>query len=632
MSRIIHKVLIVAFFMLLAWGVGSCVEPIDPSLRPDAPRLTFWIYVPGSMQQPATKALQGDVSSVSPESQLHDIQVWAFRHGASDDDQILSYVDVSGINWSHSGTTPRSWDDCYELSMSIPQDFLLEADPRIDFYILANWRSVFTNKPGQTKLKDVRDMIYSTGSVNFGVTTLTQSVPQAGLPISTIYKGEDGNGVSLLFLKNAIANGTSLTQNLFHENLKVIELKRTVSKLRFVFSRPDGLDGVSITRVVLNEGLIPDQNWVFEKSSPIVPTETTYGAAATLGSTATPLLTSSAIGSCEDPKTLTCDWFESNTPQGYATTAQGYDNYLRDAINFTTENNVRKPKATEKVIYFRESDKSLIGKIYYKLSDSNDSPEYSADFTMGTLDNTYNNFRRNHYWTVYAYFEDGDLYVKPTVAPWEDTDQLSYTLKMNTNMRLFDSWLYRYDTIDQDYTNWENWAGSHMAVSEGRITETSPTEVTGRPLRSPQIQLVTTGVRDSNVPGSGTFELRVDNSDFEIVRANKNDVGVVSSYDASTNGVLTIPAGDNVYTYFYIVPKVDVTPAEPVAKVTLIYNDPVTGPQKVTFNYGALPGYSDDSSEIWAYYFPADEYNIIGKLKMYYKSYNEPLVPTPVQN
>ncbi len=98
-----------------------------------------------------------------------------------------------------------------------------------------------------------------------------------------------------------------------------------------------------------------------------------------------------------------------------------------------------------------------------------------------------------------------------------------------------------------------------------------------------------------------------------------------------------------MYTYFYIVPKATITstnpPANRVAKVSLVYNDPVLGPVKVTFNYSTLPGYSDDSSEIWAYYFPADDYRIIrdannkpDKLRMYYQDYNNPLVPTPVQN
>ena len=626
MSRTIHHILAIAALALLTLGVGSCVEPLDPSLRPEGPSVSFWIYVPGSMQQPVTKGLPGDVASLSPESTLKDVQVWAFRHGAGDDEAPLSTATVSNIDWKHSGTTPRSWDDCYEMSMPIPEDFLKDSDPRIDFYVLANWRSIFSTKPAsQTTLAAVRDMIYNSVDVRyFGIENPTRTVPGTGLPISTSYKGEDGKGVSLKFLKEAYEAGTKPTQQLFKDNLKVIELKRTVSKLRFVISRPEGVDGVSITKIVVNEQLIPFENWVFENADPILPQPATYGAAALelKGSGTEPLLTAEAIGQCEDPKVFSGEWFETEKPSGYPQTAQGYDTYLREAIDADS------PKATEVVVYLRETDKAIAGTVYYKLSNDADATEYAAPFTMGNLDTKYNNFRRNHYWTVYAYFEvDGKLYVKPTVADWNDIDRLDYTIKMNTNMRLFDSWLYRYDTVDQDYTNWTNWAGSHMVVSDGRVTETSTAEpVAGRPLRSPQIQLVTTGVTGSS------FDLKVDNSDFEIVQAVKNNVGVVTSYVASTGGALNIPAGDNVYTYFYIVPKVGVTPANPVAKVTLIYNDPVVGPQKVTFNYNALPGYSDDSSEIWAYYFPADQYNITGKLKMYYQDYNHPLVPTPAQN
>jgi hypothetical protein len=237
-------------------------------------------------------------------------------------------------------------------------------------------------------------------------------------------------------------------------------------------------------------------------------------------------------------------------------------------------------------------------------------------------------FVRNHsYWFNIVYYADGNLYVWVEVADWIDAPVLNYEMKMNTNMRLFDSWLYRYDTVDQDYTNWSNWAGSHMVVSEGRVTTATVAEpVAGRPTRSPQIQLVTTGVTGS------TFSLTVDNPDFEIIQAVKDNDGKVTAYTPSTNGVLTIPAGDDVYTYFYVVPKAGVTPADPRAIVTLIYNDPVLGPQKVTFNYNSLPGYSDDSSEIWVYYVPAAEYTITGKLRMYFQDYNNPLVPTPVQS
>ncbi len=624
MSRTIHHILAIAAFALLTLGVGSCVEPLDPSLRPEGPSVSFWIYVPGSMQQPVTKGLPGDVASLRPESTLKDVQVWAFRHGAGDDEAPLSTATVSNIDWKHSGTTPRSWDDCYEMSMPIPEDFLKDSDPRIDFYVLANWKSIFGTKPAsQTTLKQVRDMVYDNGVNRFGVENPTKAVPGTGLPISTVYKGEDGKGVSLKFLKEAYEAGTKPTQQLFKDNLKVIELKRTVSKLRFVISRPEGVEGVSITKIVVNEQLIPFQNWVFEKETPILPEPATYGAALELkGSGTAPLLEASGIGQMKDPEVLTSAWFEENKPTGYAQTAQGYNNFLRDSIDAS--------KATEVVTYLRETDKAISGTVYYKLSRDDDAPEYQGTFTMGNLDNGYNNFRRNHFWTVYAYFEvDGNLYVNPTVADWDDATPLEYTLKLNTNMRLFDSWLYRYD-LDGDYTDYTKWATSHMVVSSGRVTEETDVEpIIGRPLRSPQIQLLTTGV--------GSFNLKVDNPDFELIRVNKDNVGVVTDYEASVNGVLNIDAGDDVYTYFYIVPKVDVTPSNREAKVTLIYNDPVTGPQKVTFNYSSLPGYSDDSSEIWAYYFPADEYKIIydagkpDKLRMYYKDYNNPLVPTPVQ-
>ena len=107
----------------------------------------------------------------------------------------------------------------------------------------------------------------------------------------------------------------------------------------------------------------------------------------------------------------------------------------------------------------------------------------------------------------------------------------------------------------------------------------------------------------------------------------------MSSYDTSSS--LVIGAGTNTYTYFYIVPKdgVTFTNENNVAKVSLIYDDPQLGEMKLPFNNKALPGSSDDSSEIWVYYFPAAQYNNSSndKLKMYYQDINNPLVPTENQ-
>ena len=254
------------------------------------------------------------------------------------------------------------------------------------------------------------------------------------------------------------------------------------------------------------------------------------------------------------------------------------------------------------------------------------APIQFCDYEDGKpKDGTAYNIIRNHNYQfqIYSVSDDGELYVKPTVADWIDATPLVYEIDMSTSMRLFDSWLYRYDT-DKDYTNWN---GSHMVVSSGRGEATDTEPVGGRPLHSPQIQLVTT----ASAEGS-SYNLYIDNDQFEIVQANKNDDGVVTSYTTSTDGTLTIPAGENVYTYFYIVPKDGVEPANPVAKVFLYYNDPALGKLEMTYNYSSLPGYSDDSAEIWVYYVSETSYEA-GKIddankfkRMYYQDVNNPLV------
>lgn len=250
---------------------------------------------------------------------------------------------------------------------------------------------------------------------------------------------------------------------------------------------------------------------------------------------------------------------------------------------------------------------------------------------------------RNHYYKFNITEVVGGLYVVPTVADWINAPVIEYDINMSTNIRLFDSWLYRYDK-DNQY-GWDDpekpedvynhWQGSHMVVSSGRQNLTTVAEpIAGRPLHSPQIQLMTTGAVDPDDSDSGTFELFVDNTDFEIVQAVKDGDGKVTEYTTSNNdGILTIPAGEKVYTYFYIVPKEGSTPSNSVAKVFLYYNDPVTGKQEVPYNRSALPGYSDDSSEIWAYFVTPDKYNDEqGYMKMYYQDADNPLVPVPTVN
>ena len=640
--RRVAKSLLAVLMLSGLIALSSCNDNLGPdNPDPNARVLTVRVTVPG---MPATKAAAGDVTGVDPESMIYNVQVWMFNHQAADATDLdgqpavsYGYVNLSE-GWTNTQSRPSGYYDewtnttTYEVPMPIP-GYIMDRDEenmKFDFYVLANGPSIGSSLKRTSTRAELKAAAFGvSGNADyFGVTTPKAdstairainggSASGPGLPISGFFNrprnndgttSTSGTGVDLRFLKK----GISITDAEIKENVPVVQITRAVSKLRFVFAKPIGMDGVTITKIEVDGELIPDQTFVFPRENGtefVLPESATYlEGTANVGS-----LTSADIIGVADPLLLRSDC-ESNGNK--TKTAQEYETFINTTI--------AGKQSTQRLAYLRESDKPITGKIYYRMSAS-DTEDKVATFTMAGLDNT--NFHRNHSWLVYSYFQGGKLFVNPTVADWIDTTDLEYTLKMNTNMRLFDSWLYRYDT-DGDITadNYTDWSTSHMAVSSGRVAASATEPVAGRPLRAPQIQLVTTG--------DGTFELTVDNSDFEIVRANKNTTGTVTSYEASVNGVLTIAAGDDVYTYFYIVPKEGVTPANPEAKVTLIYNDPVLGPQKVTFNYNSLPGYSDDSSEIWAYYLAPTDYKYTAgrTLRMYFQDYNHPLVPTEVQN
>ena len=376
------------------------------------------------------------------------------------------------------------------------------------------------------------------------------------------------------------------------QEIGTVHLLRAVSKVTVKLEAQEGatgnpLRGYSLEKVALSN---------FNKSGYVTPT----GAAT--AETTTELNLDASLHA----------YASAGTDKEFAVASAGDTEltiYLPEYENSTTTPAVLTVYLTKKV-----GDKTI----------SFNAPIQFCDYEDGKpKDGTAYNIIRNHFYQfqIYSVSDDGELYVKPKVADWIDATPLVYTIDMSTSMRLFDSWLYRYD-IDGNYDNWND---SHMVVSFGRGTATEA-EPAGRPLRSPQIQLVTTA-------SAGSYELYIDNDQFEIVQVNKNETGVVTSYTTSSDGTLTIAAGTDVYTYFYIVPKEGVTPSNPVAKVFLYYNDPDLGKQEMTFNNNSLPGYSDDSAEIWVYYVSDTAYDA-GKIddnnafmRMYYKDVNNPLVP-----
>lgn len=440
---------------LLAFATGGCVDPLDDSLKPqpEQPTLTFWIKVPGSLL--ATKvAGVGDVASISPESRIYDVQLWAFAHGATNDALPLNYVEKNDITSIVEGqsvpgfenTTQKNWEDSYKIQMPLPKEFVLGADPRVDIYVLANWQSIYdaNNKPvspQQMTLQQVRDLTFGVltmTSDNFG-TTPTTAVPDGkGLPISAVFQGNkdiDGNGklddgVSLLFLQNAY-NGTAtepLTNAVFEREIGVIELERAVAKVRFAFARTTGMNGVEITKIEINGNLIPNSTYAFPRAdgSFALPSPIAYDESkALLGSDASPLFVVPAtqaagdpeiIAQVEDPEALRSDSDkklsdnQAKAPEDM--NAQEYDTFLS-------------AHSTSKLVYIRETNQVISGTIYYKIGDQAKTKTFAM--VIPNPDDGYTNLHRNHYWTVYAYFLGNGLYIKPVVLPWEDGSNYTYT-------------------------------------------------------------------------------------------------------------------------------------------------------------------------------------------------------------
>ena len=570
----------------------GCANDGDGIFEGDTVPMTLYLQASGAHQ---TRAYIEELAAEETESNINTAQVWFF-----DGETPISYA-TSNSN---------------KVTINVPQAAINKGT--VDAYIIANAGGALSATLGENStLAEIQAATLA--ATQFGTATPVTNVPDAGLPMSRIVKGLE------------LTQGGEVKPNLGE-----IEITRAVSKIIFAFGMYDG-DLGDIIGISLDGGQIADKEHILavDPATNAADYTTPYlgdlKSNITAGSyEAAELIFGATTGTT--PLVANADIFTTTTndnPSNYT-----WVNWIADSeiAPLSDKEKARlyytaiTPFTTHKV-YLRESDKKLKGTIYYRLGSDATAEVKTVTFEMDP-ESTVQDFARNHVWIVYSYFEGGKLYVKPTVADWIDADELKYTMKMSTSMRLFDSWLYRYDTVDQDYTNWTNWAGSHMVVSDGRVeTPVAPEVVAGRPLRSPQIQLVTTGVTGSS------FELVVDNDDFEIVHTVKNTTtGEITAYELSTDGVLTIPEGDNIYTYFYIVPKDGVTPANPEAKVSLFYNDPVLGKQEVTFNYNSLPGYSDDSSEIWVYYVTPENYNITDKLKMYYQDSNNPLVPTPVQD
>ena len=236
------------------------------------------------------------------------------------------------------------------------------------------------------------------------------------------------NGVDISFLKTGVDPATEARQQ-----MPVIQLERAVSKIRFVFAKPEDCvgTGARITKIVIDGNLIPKAEAIHvfprEDGTSTTPDPNTAATAyegsaqATIAATGgDPLMAESQILTLLDPSVLNPNSAVVSAGQGRSPkymSEQEYQFFLTEMIGETT--------TTERNIYLRESGKKISGTIYYRCSNE-DTQDRTVDFVMAADDDA-TSFLRNHAWTVYAYFSsplDHELKVNVTqVLPWEKNDQ-----------------------------------------------------------------------------------------------------------------------------------------------------------------------------------------------------------------
>lgn len=320
--------------------------------------------------------------SPDTEAKITSIRVWAFKSGP-DKATATPIGFKSETNLSAQGS--------HNVSMMITRKNA-ETLGKIDLYILLNAESVGV-LDGKDCIKMTRAELEALVIKNqFGIAegkAQTTVVPQAGLPISRVIKELD-------VTNNIKDNATEAAQHSIN-----IPLIRAVSKLHFFFTRKNVKDteGVEVTKIEVNENVIPTQSSVF-------PTATTDANKETEGLTGnltslTYLSQKMTFGSV-----ATGNIKPVTDPTSYIRKpGQTADDYITKLRETTTECHLS---------YLRETGEKLTGTIYFKLNKS--GAEKQATFSIS-------NAYRNHEMVVYGYFlgdKESTLTLKYYVANWDE--------------------------------------------------------------------------------------------------------------------------------------------------------------------------------------------------------------------
>ena len=379
---------------LLLLCLSACSSADDNNVATgqteDTSKTKLYIYVYAPQEAQSSRAYEGDVNPITNESSVYSLQIWVFGHTSHN---LLGYYTSTGI-------PGLSKDTPYELiQLTIDETYAeTEAVSRehVDVYVAANVENSNCNVELDEKMTQAlleAALLQKTTVDPFGMTSPVSVVPaNVGLPMSGVVRNLSVTGSAPVL---RLDNGGQVAK---------VQLVRTISKLRFAFSRQTGGETLTINSIKLNTEMLPIAEYLFmadgapyDRHTCHIKTESGYDAT-------TPNLLSAPLTEIAD----------NADPMIYS---WGYDELIPAEYEAKIETAAANGFLTQKYFYFRESDKLITGEIKYQVGDGE---EQTTTFTMVDA----GGFSRNHVWTIYSYLAESKLKViVAEIAPWRQTEQ-----------------------------------------------------------------------------------------------------------------------------------------------------------------------------------------------------------------
>ena len=357
----------------------------------DTSKTKLYIYVYAPQESQSSRAYDGDVDPITNESSVYSLQIWAFGH---DSHNLLGY-------YASSQPSTLSTANPYELiQMTIDETYAETEEAsreNVDVYVAANVENSNCNVKLDEKMTQEQleaALLQKTTADPFGVTSPVSIVPaNVGLPMTGVVRDLSVTGSAPVL---RLDNGSG--------EIATVYLVRTISKLRFAFSRETGGETLTINSIKLNTEMLPIAEYLFmsagapyNRHTCHIKTESGYDAT-------TPNLLSAPL----------TEIAENEDPVIYA---WGYDEATPEVYEARIETAAASGDLTQRYFYLRESDKLITGEIKYQIG--NDE-EQTTTFTMVDA----GGFSRNHVWTIYSYLAESKLKViVAEIAPWRQTEQ-----------------------------------------------------------------------------------------------------------------------------------------------------------------------------------------------------------------